>query len=121
MTVVVNICPLFLSAGGNNGAKFLPQLYVLDIAHNKWACMDDGSNSATPSAQVGLLKPQAVYSTFYGNRLITLKPDPNDSLNEISITEFTLPEDIERTKAAQRDQVRPPSQQMTFYFRCHTA
>ena len=74
---------------------------MLDLGRNKWGCVDDGGGNPAM-----WLKKAAVYSVFYGHRLYTLKPSLHEGLDELSVIDFTLPEEVERLKAAQRDQAR---------------
>jgi hypothetical protein len=49
------------------------------------------------------------YTALYGNKLLTLKPNLHEQLDELQMTEITLPEDIERMRAAKKrdtEQVR---------------
>ena len=42
------------------------------------------------------------YNASYGNKLLTLKPNLHEQLDELQMTEITLPEDIERMRAAKK-------------------
>ncbi|PNH04178.1 Kelch repeat and BTB domain-containing protein 5, partial [Tetrabaena socialis] len=48
------------------------------------------------------LKPRAAYTAFFGNRQFTIKPSMHEKLWELQVTEWSLPEDIERLRANRR-------------------
>eukprot|EP00983_Pelagomonas_calceolata_P034822 1090884-Pelagomonas_calceolata.AAC.4 len=80
----------------------------------RWECLDDGSYTVT----MPWLKQRAAYSCFCGNKLYTLKPSMHEKLWElqdtgfactqltklacIQVTEFALPEDIERLRNSKK-------------------
>lgn len=52
-------------------------------------------------------------SAMHGNKLYTLQPNLHEQLSELQVISLTLPEDIERLKAAKKrdqEQVRGPEQ-----------
>jgi hypothetical protein len=47
-------------------------------------------------------KQRAIYTCFYGNKIYTLKSNMQEKLFEMSVTEFALPEDIERLRHSRK-------------------
>ncbi len=43
-----------------------------------------------------------MYSALAGNRVLLLKPNLHEMLDEMAIAEITLPEEIERMRAAKK-------------------
>jgi hypothetical protein len=42
------------------------------------------------------------YSVLCGNKLLTLRPNLHEQLEEVQVVDLTLPEDIERLRAAKK-------------------
>mmetsp|Transcript_19854 Transcript_19854/g.64594 ORF Transcript_19854/g.64594 Transcript_19854/m.64594 type:complete len:632 (+) Transcript_19854:58-1953(+) len=84
-------------AGGTDGHRRLSDVYVLDLEAMEWDCLSEGIEPAM--AMVGW-KARAAYCAFHGNKLITVKPNREEKLDEAEVIEFALPEDIEGLKRA---------------------
>lgn len=91
---------MFISGGsGPGGIRRLTDTHVLDLYNGpKWELLDTGSWGNN----MMWLKQRAAYSTFYGNKLFTLKPNVHEKLFELQVIEFALPEDIERLRHSKK-------------------
>ncbi|GLC41598.1 hypothetical protein PLESTF_000274300 [Pleodorina starrii] len=88
-----------LVAGGCSGTgRCMCDTRALDLYSPRWETLDDGAWANG----VMWLKPRAAYIAFFGNRQFTIKPSMHEKLWELQITEWSLPEDIERLRANRR-------------------
>ncbi|KXZ54835.1 hypothetical protein GPECTOR_4g907 [Gonium pectorale] len=89
---------LLISGGCSGSGRCLGDTRALDLYSPRWETLDDGGWAS------GLmwLKPHASYTAFFGNRQFTLKPSMHEKLWELQVTEWSLPEDIERLRANRR-------------------
>uniref|UniRef100_A0A7S3QQQ5 Fibronectin type-III domain-containing protein n=2 Tax=Dunaliella tertiolecta TaxID=3047 RepID=A0A7S3QQQ5_DUNTE len=94
------IAKYLIISGGctQGGTRRLGDVQVLDLYSPRWECLDDGSYTVT----MPWLKQRAAYSCFCGNKLYTLKPSMHEKLWELQVTEFALPEDIERLRNSKK-------------------
>ncbi|KAF5833758.1 hypothetical protein DUNSADRAFT_9825 [Dunaliella salina] len=94
------IAKYLIISGGctQGGTRRLGDVQVLDLYSPRWECLDDGSYTVT----MPWLKMRAAYSCFCGNKLYTLKPSMHEKLWELQVTEFALPEDIERLRNSKK-------------------
>lgn len=83
-------------AGGctAGGSRWLADARVLDLYSPRWELLDDGAWAAS----LLWLKPHASYVAFGGNRQYILKPNMHERVWELQVTEWSLPEDIERLR-----------------------
>mmetsp|Transcript_17491 Transcript_17491/g.44035 ORF Transcript_17491/g.44035 Transcript_17491/m.44035 type:complete len:628 (-) Transcript_17491:2367-4250(-) len=90
---------LIVSGGAaQGGSKRLGDVQVLDLYSPRWECLDEGAYAGA----LPWMRPRALYTTFYGNKLFTLKPSMHERLWELMVTEFALPEDIERLRHSRK-------------------
>jgi len=98
---VANIVSKYLIISGGTsqgGTKRLADVHVLDLYAPRWECLDEGAYiTSMPWA-----KQRAIYTCFYGNKIYTLKSNMQEKLFEMSVTEFALPEDIERLRHSRK-------------------
>ncbi|KAF6250631.1 hypothetical protein COO60DRAFT_1681080 [Scenedesmus sp. NREL 46B-D3] len=86
-------------AAGGMVSKRLTDTYVLDMYTGPaWEQLDDGAWGSN----IVWLKQMSVNSVMHGSKLFTLRPNLHEQLDELMVMELTLPEDIERMKAAKR-------------------
>mmetsp|Transcript_16072 Transcript_16072/g.54796 ORF Transcript_16072/g.54796 Transcript_16072/m.54796 type:complete len:644 (+) Transcript_16072:153-2084(+) len=90
----------FMVCGGHDGQRRLSDAYVLDTETLEWECLSEAADAGGAPMQVFNLKQRGAYSAFHGNKLITIKPNREEKLDEMEVLEFTLPEDIEGLKKA---------------------
>lgn len=100
-----SICSKYLLVSGGctgaaNGAaaRCLGDTRVLDLYSPRWEQLDDGAWASN----LMWLKPHAAYTAFYGNRQFVVKPSMHEKMWELQVTEWSLPEDIERLRLAKR-------------------
>eukprot|EP00879_Flechtneria_rotunda_P025407 GHRR01026999.1.p1 GENE.GHRR01026999.1~~GHRR01026999.1.p1 ORF type:complete len:354 (+),score=123.29 GHRR01026999.1:930-1991(+) len=91
-----------VGAVGAGAGKRMSDTYVLDMYNGPaWEQLDDGAWGNS----ILWLKQMSVSSVMHGNKLYTLTPNLHEQLGELQVMELTLPEDIERMRAAkQRNQ-----------------
>ncbi|KAK3242846.1 hypothetical protein CYMTET_47464 [Cymbomonas tetramitiformis] len=101
------ISKYLIISGGSDGHRRLCDTHILNTETMEWECLDDGQEGAA-SLQVLGLKPRAQYSCFQGTRLLTVRPNRDERLDELEVLEFSLPEDIsglrrQRTAGVEED------------------
>jgi len=90
---------LIISGGcTQGGTRRLGDVQVLDLYSPRWECLDEGAYANN----MMWLKQHAAYTCFFGNKLYTLKPNIHEKLFELQVTEFALPEDIERLRHSKK-------------------
>ncbi|KAG2490886.1 hypothetical protein HYH03_010803 [Edaphochlamys debaryana] len=89
---------LLISGGCSTMGRSLGDTRALDLYSPRWECLDEGAWANS----LMWLKPRGAYTAFFGNRQFTVKPSMHEKLWELQITEWSLPEDIERLRANRR-------------------
>jgi len=80
-----------LVSGGTDGVRRLTDTWVLNTEAMEWECIDVGDVGVVEA----YLKQKSCYSVFSGNRLLTLKPNREEQLEDMEVLEFHSPEHIE--------------------------
>mmetsp|Transcript_48583 Transcript_48583/g.92931 ORF Transcript_48583/g.92931 Transcript_48583/m.92931 type:complete len:641 (+) Transcript_48583:158-2080(+) len=77
-------------AGGIDGARRYNDIFVLNTERMEWEVIDNGEG-----VEILSWKPRGVYSAFQGSRLLSVKPNRDEALDELEITDIQLPESLE--------------------------
>lgn len=90
---------LVVSGGCGAANEYLTDTHVLDLFTGPtWECLDEGAWGNN----MLWLKQHSVYTTFHGTKLLTIKPNLHEQLDELQVVELSLPEDIQRMRAGRR-------------------
>eukprot|EP00241_Pyramimonas_parkeae_P010528 CAMPEP_0114261972 /NCGR_PEP_ID=MMETSP0058-20121206/21482_1 /TAXON_ID=36894 /ORGANISM="Pyramimonas parkeae, CCMP726" /LENGTH=248 /DNA_ID=CAMNT_0001377663 /DNA_START=723 /DNA_END=1467 /DNA_ORIENTATION=+ len=85
------VCGRYLIvAGGIDGARRYNDIFVLNTERMEWEVIDNGEG-----VEILSWKPRGVYSAFQGSRLLSVKPNRDEALDELEITDIQLPESLE--------------------------
>jgi hypothetical protein len=67
----------------------VPCSHLLNLQTLEWEMMEDGEAYALPAEVATSLKPAAVYSAFHGSKLVTLRPNKEERLDELEVLELS--------------------------------
>lgn len=98
-----------LIAGGTDARnRRFHDVWALDTEEMAWEKLYDGTEALSTYS----LRPRGTYHAFYGTALYTLRPNREETLDELEVLEFSLPSEIESLIRSKRAQETGPSNKM---------
>jgi len=86
---------LVIAGGLDDSLRRMRDIHLLSMATLEWEMMEDGESYPLPAEVSKAMKPRGVYSAFHGSKLVTLRPNENELLDELEVLELNQPENLE--------------------------